>query len=563
MRPTHVIVGGGSAGCAMAARLSEDPRFRILLIEAGPDFKPSETPADLLDTYPGKALANPSYFWPGLQVRRRAADAGSHEPPSEKFEQARVIGGGSSINGQVALRGQRRDFDRWAELGCAGWDWTAVAPYFRRLETDHDFSDTCHGDRGPISIKRISRAQWDEFSLAVADAWAANGLPEKPDMNGPGGDGISPLPLSNNGERRASAALGYLTDEVRARPNLTIRPQTRALRLLLDGARVRGVELQSADRVEAVEADHFVLCCGALFTPWLLMRSGIGPGPDLQAHGIPVALARRGVGSNLLDHPSITVSAYLTPQARRRPVLRHNYLNGVYSSGMDGCPASDMVMSVVCRSAWHPIGQRLGTVSCYVGKSYSRGRVALSRQGPDAYPDVCFNWASDPRDMARLVDGFRRVTALFDETGIARIAKNPFASAFSDRVRSINRNSLANRILTNVAAQIMDHSDIGRGLFVTKLMAAGMSLTKLVADEARLIEHIRKATWGLWHPSGTCRMGRADDPDSVVDPGGRLIGLSNLFVADASVFPEIPTYNINIPTIMVAERLSDLIKAAS
>ncbi|CAO3436426.1 GMC family oxidoreductase [Azospirillum doebereinerae] len=563
MRPTHVIVGGGSAGCAMAARLSEDPRFRVLLIEAGRDFTASATPADLLDTYPGKALANPDYFWPGLRIRRRETDAGGEAPPSESFEQARVIGGGSSINGQVALRGQRRDFDRWAELGCAGWDWKTVETYFRRLETDHDFSDAGHGKSGPIAIKRIARERWDEFSLAVADTWSANGLPEKPDMNGPDGDGISPLPLSNDGERRASAALGYLTDAVRARPNLTIRPQTRALRLRLDGNRVSGVEVQSADGGETVEADHVILCCGALFTPWLLMRSGIGPGAELQAHGIPVALDRRGVGNNLLDHPSITVSAYLTPEARRRPILRHNYLNGVYSSGMEGCPASDMVMSVVCRSAWHPIGQRLGTVSCYVGKAYSRGRVALSRQGPDAYPDICFNWASDPRDMARLIGGFRRVTALFHEPGLARIARNPFASAFSDRVRSINRNSPMNRVMTSIAAQIMDRSDFGRGLLVDKLMAAGVSLAALVVDEARLAEHIRKAAWGLWHPSGTCRMGRADDPDSVVDPGGRLIGMSNLFVADASVFPEIPTFNINIPTIMVAERISDLIKAGA
>jgi len=544
----------------MASRLSENPRFQVVLIEAGQDYRPEETPADLLDTYPGKALANPSYFWPDLRVYRNdSASAQGERPAPEKFEQARVIGGGSSINGQVALRGQARDFDAWAEAGCVGWDWDSVLPHFARLETDRDFRNNLHGADGPISIKRIPREYWDEFTLAVEDKWKRDGLPLKPDMNGQDGDGISPLPLSNDGERRASAALAYLTSSVRARKNLTIISNTRVTKLLFEGERVTGAEYVIDGRSDKITGNTFVLCCGAIFTPWLLMRSGVGPGADLVKHGIDV-LIDRPVGANLLDHPSVSISTYLSPKARSRPILRHNYINGVYSSGLEGCPASDMVMSVVCRSAWHPIGQRLGTISCYVGKSFSRGSVKLSPEGPDAYPEVTFNWASDPRDLERLAAGMRRITAVLADPVMIGIASNPFASAFSDRVRSIGANSLVNRVLTRTAATIMDKSALGRKLLIDNFMAAGTSLHQLIADDERLKEHVRQTAWGLWHPSGTCRMGRATDSDSVVDPHGRLIGSRNLYVADASIFPEIPTYNINIPTIMVAEHVADMLK---
>ena len=331
MHATHLVIGGGSAGCVMAARLSEAPGNQVILIEAGTDHTAETTPDDIRDTYSGSALMNPNYFWKNLKIRR-SADA-----TPVYYEQGRVLGGGSSVNGQVALRGAPEDYDRWNAIGAKGWDWNSVLPYFRRLETDLDYTDQLHGAQGPITVRRMPMEQWDDFTLSVTKVWNELGYPLRPDMNGEFGEGYSPLPLSNDGEARRSTAVGYLDAATRQRPNLRILGNTQARRILFANGRATGAEVRRGGAIETITADNVVVSSGALHTPWLLMLSGIGPGAHLRQLGIDVQLDRAGVGANLMDHPAIHISGYLPPVARHKMVLRRNYTYLRWSSGLPYC----------------------------------------------------------------------------------------------------------------------------------------------------------------------------------------------------------------------------------
>lgn len=558
----YLIVGGGSAGSVLAHRLSSDPRHRVLLCEAGVDTPDGQVPAAILDSYPGTAYLDPRFLWRELQVTTQAA-RDAFRPPLRKYEQAKVMGGGSSINGQFFNRGGPSDYEEWEARGARGWNWEAVLPYFRKVERDLDFDGPLHGKEGRIPVRRIFPEHWPGHARAVAAALEQAGYPYLPDQNGVFEDGYFPIAISNQNEQRVSAAMGYLDGETRRRPNLTIWPDAPVARLLFEGPRCDGAEVVLAGQVRTVRARQVIVCAGALHSPALLMRSGVGPAAHLQEHGIAVVADVPGVGQNLMEHPSIALASFIHKEARvNQATRRHILLGWRYSSNLNGAPPGDMFVAAVTKTSWHAVGEQVGTLLMYVNKPYSdSGQVRLASADWRTPPTVALNLLSDPRDLDRLVDGFHRMAALQASAAMAAVTSEAFPASYSEKVRQVGMLSRRNRVLTRVLAGLLDGPAPLRRLLMRELVAGGPSLAAVLADEELLRTFIRGACVGVWHPGCTCRMGADDDPGAVTDAAGRVRGTSGLRVVDASIFPTLPSGNINFPTMMVAERMADLILA--
>jgi 5-(hydroxymethyl)furfural/furfural oxidase len=549
-----VIVGGGSAGCVLANRLSARSGRTVALIEAGVDTPPNHDDQVLWDSYPIIAYFDRRHQWTDLRVRTRP------DGPLRTYEQARVMGGGSSINGQMANRGQPFDYDEWAEEGAAGWSWQSVAPYFRKLERDLDFSGEHHGVEGPVAIRRVRKSDWPAFSTAAAEAVIDAGLPWIEDQNtSEFAPACFPITINNENDRRASSAVAYLSRDVRQRTNLTITSRTRVIRLLMNGPRCTGVEVDGPEGRREIRAGEVILSSGAVHSPAMLMRAGIGPGAHLQERGIAIVADRAGVGQNLMDHPMISVSAFMKRSARLATAQRrHIFLGMRWSSGLADCPPADMYAVAYNRGAWHPVGWRIGGFLTWINKSFSRGSVKLADAAPEREPEVQFDLLGDERDLDRMRDAVRKMIGFFDHSSIRAVSGAPFPTSYTERYKrlaAVNRKNLA---ITTGLGWTLDGPARLRERMLRGVVTDGTSYDAILGDDAALGTYLRETVTGIWHASGTCRMGDPRDPNAVTDGAGRVIGVEGLRVCDASIMPTIPCANPNVPVMMMAERISDL-----
>lgn len=547
-----VIVGGGSAGAVMASRLSEDPSISVCLIEAGKDTAGAAEPA-VVRSPTLIAGHQPELLWPDYMAKF------SEISMPMWYKQGRIMGGGSSVNATQAPRAMPTDFDQWTELGIDGWRYDDVRPYYRKLERDHDFDGDEHGKDGPIDVRRHRRADWPPFTTAITTQMIKDGDAYVDDMNGDYRDGVQRLTMTTNGERRMTTAYGYLTESVRARPNLTIIAETTVERLLFNGDKVIGVKSGDSD----VFGNMVVLSAGALGSPAIMMRSGIGPKDELDRGGVTQLHALEGVGRNVQDHPVLFIACHIIKAAMQNPKIK-NHLNAGWrgSSNLPGADPHDLYLNFPNSTTWNALGQRTAAVAVSLYKPKSTGRITLDWDKPIAAPHAAFNFWSEAIDLERMRALTRKAWAILDQDAVKPMIKERFGLSFTPYVMKMNFRNRRNAFLAKLLVLLLDGPRFLRKLLFRWFIIQGRPMAEIIDDDAALDHWIKVNATSFYHPCCSCRMGPKDDPMAVVDSRGSVHGVAGLSVVDASIMPTIPSANLNLTVIMMAEKIADEIKQA-
>ncbi len=548
-----IVVGGGSAGATVAARLSEDPSRRVLLIEAGQDTAPGAVPADIRSIFPA-AYINRAYFWPGF-----AASLRKDEPPAP-FLQPRVMGGGSSVMGMIALRGLPTDYDGWERMGARDWGWQDVLPAFQAMTNDLDEPAPRRNVRGPNIVRRLPRERWPLYMKRLEQAAAAQGIASHANIYDTADDGFFVTPLSQDDERATSARC-YLNAKARARDNLEIMTNTRVLHITFAGTRVAGVVAERAGQAITVAAREVVVSAGAVHSPALLLRSGVGPAAELRELGIAITADRQGVGRNYQNHPQMHFAMTLKANSRLRADAQHYIMSSQrFSSGVEGCPKGDLFHYYCGRVSPKQFGLRMAMVAACLYTPISRGVVALRSADPNAPLRVEQRLLSDPLDAKRMIMAVRHAERLLLDPVVRDCFEEIYLMPRQAPLRLINDVGLSGMAKAIGATAVLAAPAPLRRAMIGAAIKPG----RLVADEAATYaisdDEILAATGSSFHPSSTCAIGAADNPMAVVDPECRVYGVQGLRVADASVMPQIVSANTNMPTIMIGERVAEFMR---